>query len=109
MSRLLSGRIAASFFIAYVAANSVAAQQVGGSTVLGALTGSRAPERPRGVALYGTDLGWTFEHNGTLQVMLGDSWASSDALCSVLTQGFPDQDDAQGDSGRSWFCRQGGD
>ncbi|HTU58074.1 MAG TPA: hypothetical protein VMF89_06565, partial [Polyangiales bacterium] len=66
------------------------------SNVLGSLTGVRSSQQPSGVRLFGTDLGWTFEHNGMLQIMLGDSWSKPDALCDVLTQGFPDHDDTQG-------------
>lgn len=79
-----------------VAASSASAQRVERSTVLGALTGMSSPQRPSGVQLYGTDLGWTFEHEGKLQVMLGDSWSKPSYLCSVLTEGFADHDDAQG-------------
>jgi hypothetical protein len=70
----------------------VAAQSV----VLGALTGPTSPQRPEGVQLFGTDLGWTFEHKGSLQIILGDTWTRPDALCAVLSDGFPAQDDAQG-------------
>jgi hypothetical protein len=98
MSKSLAARRAAwpcLVILLSVATNS-AAQQVQRTTVLGALTGADAPQRPRGVRLFGTDLGWTFEHKGVLQILLGDSWAQPDALCGVLRDGFPDHDDTQG-------------
>lgn len=79
-----------------VATNNADAQHVERSTVLGALTGQGSPQRPEGVQLYGTDLGWTFEHQGKLQILLGDSWLKPNFLCSVLSDGFLDQDDTQG-------------
>jgi hypothetical protein len=53
---------------------------VGSSLKLAALVGQLAqPERgqqPSG--LYGTDLGWSFQHGDRLHVLFGDSWRSAD-------------------------------
>jgi hypothetical protein len=44
-----------------------------------------------GLALYGTDLGWTFEHRGTLHMLFGDTWPRVDTVCDPP----PAHDDSQ--------------
>jgi hypothetical protein len=72
------------------------AQLAEAPVVLGTLAGAGSPQRPQGLRLYGTDLGWTFSHRDQLYILFGDSWADADSLCSVLTDGLPTNDDSQG-------------
>ena len=51
-----------------------ASAQVGKTQALTAIAGAYAPN-PSG--LYGTDLGWAFEHDNMLWMMFGDSWRSA--------------------------------
>jgi hypothetical protein len=37
--------------------------------------------QPKGVNLYGTDLGLSFEHKGKLFMLFGDTWSSADDIC----------------------------
>ena len=56
------------------ASSSVAQPRVVESTPIGSVAGRySAPERIQS-GVYGTDLGWSFEHEGQLWVMFGDSW-----------------------------------
>ncbi|MET0343220.1 MAG: hypothetical protein ABW252_19585 [Polyangiales bacterium] len=84
---------------------------VGATKPLAAVAG--AYRRPafgqRSVKFYGTDLGWTFVHNGQLWVLFGDSWKSwtgatltrdaDDALGLISLKDFPD-----GDSVERWVA-----
>jgi hypothetical protein len=67
------------------------AQQVGAPELLGTIAGPGAVHQPVGVAFYGTDLGWTFEHQGQLRILFGDTWPTDDSVCG----GFPQNDDSQ--------------
>ncbi len=54
---------------------------VGGTQVLGPFTGPQAtlhPDNvdPHPIRYYGTDLGWTYEHNGQLHILFGDTMAN---------------------------------
>lgn len=60
--------------------------------ILGRLAGPGATTVPPGLFLYGTDLGWTFAHQGQLQILFGDTWIVSNSLCL----GQPANDDAAG-------------
>ncbi len=57
--------------------------------ILGRLVGPGAAPSPSGLQLYGTDLGWTFEHQGQLVMLFGDTWATARSLC----EGEPRNDD----------------
>jgi hypothetical protein len=54
---------------------------VGGTQVLGPFTGPQATLHPDNVTpypirYYGTDLGWTYEHDGQLHILFGDTMAN---------------------------------
>jgi hypothetical protein len=58
-----------------------AAPTVGETTVIGPFTGEQAPLHPDNLAphrieYYGTDLGWTYEHKGQIQILFGDTMAN---------------------------------
>ncbi|MGK2927579.1 MAG: hypothetical protein ACSLE2_18350 [Lysobacterales bacterium] len=58
-----------------------AAPTAGDTTVIGPFTGPQAPLHPDNLAphrieYYGTDLGWTYEHQGQLQILFGDTMAN---------------------------------
>jgi hypothetical protein len=72
------------------------AQSASAPEILGRFTGERSPQQPSNIQLYGTDLGWTFEHDGVVQVLFGDSWPTSSSLCEALSEGLPTHDDTQG-------------
>lgn len=74
-----------------VTALPVRAQTASAPEILGRWIGAHAPVEPPGLALYGTDLGWTFEHRGTLQILFGDTWARADTVCEPP----PTHDDSQ--------------
>jgi hypothetical protein len=59
---------------------------------VGTLAHPAGPKLPADVAFYGTDLGWTFVHDGVHHILFGDTWAQADAPCGG---GIPN-DDAQG-------------
>lgn len=58
-----------------------AAPTAGETTVIGPFTGPQAPLHPDNLAphrieYYGTDLGWTYEHQGQIQILFGDTMAN---------------------------------
>jgi hypothetical protein len=67
------------------------AQVVGAPQIVGTLVGPGATSDPPGVQFYGTDLGWTFEHQGELQILFGDTWPHAYSICEPL----PSNDDSQ--------------
>jgi hypothetical protein len=66
--------------------------EIGPTEILGPLIGPGATPVPPGLLLYGTDLGWTFEHQGELEILFGDTWIVSNSLCL----GEPANDDSAG-------------
>ncbi|HMI90447.1 MAG TPA: hypothetical protein VK509_03745, partial [Polyangiales bacterium] len=68
-----------------------AAQQVGATVALAPLAGPNSTPAPgqEGLQFYGTDLGYTFVHDGELRILFGDTLIT-DALVPLLN------DDAQG-------------
>jgi hypothetical protein len=66
-----------------------AAQIAAPPEVVGTLVGPGANPAQPSLQLYGTDLGWTFEHDGRLQMLFGDTWHDAFALC----EGEPRNDD----------------
>ncbi|MGB5131914.1 MAG: hypothetical protein WBO00_04825 [Steroidobacteraceae bacterium] len=61
--------------------NSAADPTVGATTVLGPFTGHDAPLHPANmsplkIAYYGTDLGWSYQHDGQLHFLFGDTAAT---------------------------------
>jgi hypothetical protein len=70
----------------------LAAQTVTPPAVIGQLVGPWPTPTPPGLRLYGTDLGWTFEHRGVLIALFGDTWPYARFLCD--TQPFNDDTQA---------------
>jgi hypothetical protein len=66
--------------------------EIGPTEILGPLVGPGAVPVPPGLLFYGTDLGWTFEHQGQLEILFGDTWIVSNSLCL----GQPANDDSAG-------------
>jgi hypothetical protein len=60
--------------------------------ILGPLVGPGAVNPQAGLAFFGTDLGWTVEHQGVLRILFGDTDAAFDSKCF----GQLHNDDAQG-------------
>src|SRR4029450_5321865 len=56
------------------------AQTIAPPEVIGTLAGPGSGQTP-GLAFYGTDLGWTFEHRGKLLALFGDTWPFATFLC----------------------------
>ena len=73
-----------------VLAARAAAQTAAPPVVVGTLVGPGATPAQPALRLYGTDLGWTFEHRGRLVMLFGDTWAAADSLC----EGEPRNDDS---------------
>lgn len=69
---------------------------VGDTTVLGPFTGHDAPLHPdnlapQRLAYYGTDLGWSYEHDGQIHFLFGDTAANEKgAFIEPSTQGLHD-------------------
>ncbi len=83
--------LAASLAACAQLASPVAAQIASPPRVVGRLVGPGATPAPPGLRLYGTDLGWTFEHQGQLIMLFGDTWRHARSLCD----GEPRNDDTQ--------------
>jgi hypothetical protein len=83
-------------FIAATAVSSIASAQTVGTTqklcVFAGLGDTRAPSQPN-VALYGTDLGFTYSRNNKLEILFGDTWANSLAWAPNI---FVPRDDTYG-------------
>jgi len=65
------------------------AQTAAPPEIVGRLVGPGVAPSPSGLRLYGTDLGWTFEHQGQLVMLFGDTWPTARSLC----EGEPRNDD----------------
>ena len=61
------------------------------SEMLGTIAGPTIALAQPGLAFYGTDLGWTVEHDGTLLMLFGDTWPRAHFLCETV----PTNDDCQ--------------
>jgi len=81
---------AIAFVIVFI--DSAAAQQVSPPLHLGTLAHPAGPSLPDDLAFYGTDLGWTFVHDGVHHILFGDTWAEAGAPCGAQ----PLNEDAQG-------------
>jgi len=57
--------------------------------IIGTLVGPGASPAQPDLRLYGTDLGWTYEHAGELRMLFGDTWPHASSLCD----GEPRNDD----------------
>jgi hypothetical protein len=74
------GRLPAVLALAGISSAAPAAPSVGETTVLGPFTGHYAPLHPDNlsphrIAYYGTDLGWSYAHEGKIHFLFGDSHA----------------------------------
>ncbi len=65
------------------------AQTASPPEVVGTLVGPGASPSQPGLHVYGTDLGWTFEHRGDIVMLFGDTWPTASSLC----EGEPRNDD----------------
>jgi Cys-rich repeat protein len=79
MNRLLTAVL---LFVGF-AGSCPAEPTVGKTEVLGPFTGPQAPLHPDNVEpipirYYGTDLGWTYEHQGLLHILFGDTMATEE-------------------------------
>jgi hypothetical protein len=73
----------------------VAAPRATATTVLGPFTGHHAPLhpdniKPQQIRYYGTDLGWSYAHQGRLQFLFGDTFATEngDLIDPLYDDGF---------------------
>src|SRR5688572_29912203 len=69
--------------LAGVAVCAAAQPTAGKTTILGPFTGHYAPlhpdnEAPHRIRYYGTDLGWSYEHQGKIHFLFGDTSATED-------------------------------
>jgi hypothetical protein len=88
-------------FAVALASASAAEPTVVGTEFLGPLTGADAPldpgnAAPQKAAYYGTDLGFSYVHQGRLQFLFGDSWASEDPYAPIEASTGARFDDAFG-------------
>jgi hypothetical protein len=60
--------------------------------IVGHLVGPNVPKAQPDLAFWGTDLGWTVEHKGELQILFGDTDDTFDSVC----RGQIHNDDSQG-------------
>jgi hypothetical protein len=72
--------------------SAVLAQVASPPQIIGALVGPRAVKAQPDLAFWGTDLGWTVEHQGELQILFGDTDSTFDSVCF----GQLHNDDSQG-------------
>ncbi len=77
--------------VALLSVASAGAQTAQSPEIVGALVGPLATPVQPALHLYGNDLGWTFEHDGQLHMLFGDTWPTADSLC----HGEPRNDDTQ--------------
>jgi len=61
--------------------------------VVGVLAGPGTPHPPPDLRLYGTDLGLTYEHDGQLVIVFGDTWMTPKFVCD---EPDPTNDDTMG-------------
>jgi hypothetical protein len=83
--------IALLWLVVTVLATNVGAQVVAPPIVVGPLLGPLATLPTPGLRLYGSDLGWTFEHQGRILMLFGDTWSHARFLCETV----PTNDDTQ--------------
>ena len=81
MKSFLPALLLSSLVPAAVAAGAGSEPTVGTTEVIGPFSGHDAPLHPDNLEpepllYYGTDLGFTYEHNGDIHFLFGDSWAT---------------------------------
>jgi len=84
-------RLLVASLLGMVAVAPAAARIVATTAIVGPLAGPNAPLAQPGLRFYGTDLGWTVEHRGTLLMLFGDTWSHARFLCETV----PLNDDCQ--------------
>jgi hypothetical protein len=67
---------------------------VGAPELLGTLVGPGASPALGSASVYGTDLGYSFEHKGALMMLFGDTWSTVDSICKAPSP--PSNDDILG-------------
>jgi hypothetical protein len=87
--------------LACLAGAAVAGPTVGKTTVLGPFTGEGAALHPanivpRKIDYYGTDLGWSYVHDGQLHFLFGDTMASEEKATPIEASSGVEYDDAFG-------------
>ncbi len=89
------------FLLAGLTANGATTDpQVIDSEFLGPFTGADAPldpanVTPENIGYYGTDLGWSYEHDGQIHFMFGDTW-STESYAPINGKESPLHDDVFG-------------
>jgi hypothetical protein len=79
------------WIVATCAAADVRAQIASSPVLVGPLLGPLATLPAPSLRLYGSDLGWTFEHQGRIVMLFGDTWPDAHFLCDTV----PTNDDTQ--------------
>ena len=96
VSGVSSRALSAGMILTSLVNASAADLSVGKTTVLGPFTGHYAPLHPDNlsphrIAYYGTDLGWSYEHEGKLHFLFGDTASTEKgAMIDVSNQGIYD-------------------
>jgi hypothetical protein len=96
LSRGATVALVAGLVLASLTNTHAADLSVGKTTVLGPFTGHYAPLHPENlsphrIAYYGTDLGWSYEHDGKLHFLFGDTASTEKgAIIDVSNQGIYD-------------------
>jgi hypothetical protein len=75
-----------------VASPAAQAQVASSPQIIGRLVGPHVPKVQPDLAFWGTDLGWTVEHKGELQILFGDTDDTFDSVC----RGQLHNDDSEG-------------
>jgi hypothetical protein len=88
----MSWKLAVTLGLTLCVAAAARAQVAGKPEIIGTIAGPGAQVLPPNISVYGLDLGWTFEHKGQLQILFGDTWTTSNIICS----GQLHNDDSQG-------------
>src|SRR5262245_37306491 len=89
----MRGITVAPLLLSSLLASAVALAQVASPPhIIGPLVGPNVPKVQPGLAFWGTDLGWTVEHEGELQILFGDTDDTFDSIC----RGQLHNDDSQG-------------
>jgi hypothetical protein len=72
---------AALLLSSFLAASAATAQVASPPQIIGRLVGPGAAKVQPDLRFWGTDLGWTVEHQGELQILFGDTDATFDSVC----------------------------
>ena len=89
---MIHGATAALLLWSVLASPAAQAQVASPPHIIGRLVGPNVPKAQPGLAFWGTDLGWTVEHKGELQILFGDTDDTFDSVCRGQLQ----NDDSEG-------------